>query len=78
MTPQEMQARSKEKVKQMMDLAKVLNLKIEARQRISQEGFIEHVVFWIDEEKYPAMPATPADSVKEGEGNSEVKEDATS
>jgi Na+-transporting NADH:ubiquinone oxidoreductase subunit NqrC len=54
MSPQETQARSREKVKQVLDLARVLHLSPEAKQQINTEnGFIEMKVFWIDSEKYP-------------------------
>lgn len=61
MTPQQMQENSAKKVQQVLDLMKSLYLKVEPRQRISQEGFLENMVFWIDDEKYPAAePASPA------------------
>ncbi len=53
-----MQARSAEKVKQVMDLMKMLHLKLEAKVRVNQQGFVEPTVFWTDDEKYPeAAPA---------------------
>lgn len=52
MTPEQMQQRSAEKVQQVMDLIKSLNLQVEARERVNERGFIERIVFWIDEEKY--------------------------
>lgn len=52
-----MRDRSKAKVKQVMDLANELHLKVEARERIDEQGFIEKVVFWTDTEKYPSAPA---------------------
>lgn len=54
MTPQEMQARSSDKVKEVMTLLKTLHLRVEARERMSQDGFIEKIVFWIDDEIYPS------------------------
>jgi len=54
MTPEQMRAKSAEKVKQVMDLMTSLNLKVEARERIDEGGFIEKLVFWIDNEKYPS------------------------
>lgn len=60
MTPQEMQARSSEKVKQIMGLMTSLHLRVEARERISQEGFIEKTIFWIDDENYPSAAPTGA------------------
>lgn len=54
MTPAEMQVRSQEKVKQITDLMSVLQISCEAREHVSREGFITKVVYWIDEEKYPA------------------------
>lgn len=54
MTPEQMKKRSSEKVKQVMDLMKELHLRVEAREKVDQGGFIEKMVFWIDEEKYPS------------------------
>ena len=56
MTPQEMQAKSSEKVQQVLSLLKVLNLTLEGHQRVNKQGIIENVVSWIDNEKYPAAP----------------------
>jgi len=52
MSPEQMKQRSGEKVKQVMDLVTALNLQLEARERINDGGFIENVIFWIDNEKY--------------------------
>lgn len=59
MTPDEMRARSKEKVKMITDLARTLHIKIECREKITEEGFIEKVIFFVDNEKYPEAPAAP-------------------
>lgn len=53
MSPEQMKQRSGEKVKQVMNLVTALNLQLEARERINDGGFIENVIFWIDNEKYP-------------------------
>lgn len=49
-----MRERSADKVKQIVELMKVLHLRVEARERVSEQGFIERIVFWIDDEKYVA------------------------
>lgn len=54
MDPKEMQRRSSEKVKQVIDLMRSLHLSVEARQKLSPQGFLENTVFWLDSEKYPA------------------------
>lgn len=59
MTPDEMRARSGEKVKQVTSLMEMLHLKVEARERIDEMGFIQKTVFWIDDEKYPAAEPVP-------------------
>ena len=51
-----MRAKSSEKVQQVLSLMKVLNITVEARERVNDQGFIEKVVFWIDGENYPAAP----------------------
>lgn len=53
-----MRKRSSTKVKQVMDLMDVLHLKIEAKQHINNQGFIENTIFWIDDEKYPEPEKT--------------------
>lgn len=61
-----MRARSSEKVKQVLDLMKLLSIKVEARERMSEGGFIEKIVFYIDEEKYSeAAPAAPTGEAQE-------------
>ncbi len=72
MTEDQMRAKSGEKVKQLQDLAKVLQVSIEAKQRLNaQNGLIELVVQFMDMEQYPkdevpaavsksARPARPA------------------
>lgn len=65
-----MQARSSEKVKQVMEMMKILHLKVEARQRVSKEMFIETTVVWTDDEKYPA--AEPEGQTGEAEATAEV------
>lgn len=60
MTPEQMQKRSGEKVKQVLDLMKLLNINTEVRTKMDKGGFIEDVVFWIDNEEYPAAePVAP-------------------
>jgi len=59
MTPEQMKEQSSKKIKQIMDLMQVLHVKIEARQRISSQGFIESVVFWTDDEAYPQPESVP-------------------
>ena len=65
MTPQEIQARAEAKVGQIMGLAKILHLHPEVRERVTNEGFIEKTIYWIDSEKYPE--AEPATSTGEAE-----------
>lgn len=66
MTPDQMRDNSSKKVKQVMELLKMLHLRVEAKQRLTPEGFLENMVFWIDEEKYPQpkgnTPAIPAEA----------------
>lgn len=59
MTSQEMQDASQKKVKQMMDLMESLHLRVTAHQRVNQNGFIENIISWNDDEKYPQSPAAP-------------------
>jgi len=59
-----MRQRSSDKVKQVLELMKVLHVRCEARERIDRDGFIEKMVYWIDDEKYP-MPPPVVEPVKE-------------
>lgn len=71
MTPEQMQARSSEKVKQVLDMMKLLSLKVEAKQRLNPEtGFIELMVYWTDSEKYPE--AAPAEEAPQAEAAPEA------
>ncbi len=54
-----MQARSAEKVKQVLELMKSLEITAEIRTKMDQNGFIQDLVFWIDNEKYPAATPSP-------------------
>lgn len=54
MKPEEMQKRSKEKVDRVLALMKELQLTVEPRRKISPQMFIEDLIFWIDNEKYPS------------------------
>ncbi len=57
MTPEQMQKSSQNKLAQIQNLMTLLHLKVDARQRVNPQGFIENVVFWTDDEKYPVEPA---------------------
>lgn len=55
-----MQKASAAKVKQVTDLMKLLHLRTEVRTKMNQQGFIEDMVFWIDDEEYPSTIPIPA------------------
>lgn len=82
MTPEQMQQKSAEKVKQVQELMKLLQITCEAKERINEQGFIEKMVFWIDHEKYPQAPvevrAPEADqpAPEEPEAEPKVEEEA--
>jgi hypothetical protein len=77
MTPEEMQASSAAKVKQILELMQSLHVRSEARERISQDGFIEKTVFWIDDEQYPSPSAEPTGETAEAEEVAPTGEAAT-
>lgn len=64
MTRQEIEARSGAKVKQFMEMAKTLHIRVEAKNRLDEKGILEPTVFYIDDEKYemdpPAAPIVVA------------------
>lgn len=61
------------KVKQVVDLARILHLKMEARQKIDNDGFIQLVIIFADEERYPAPVIVPAGPIPSGEVKVEVE-----
>ena len=69
MEPEQMRTRSAEKVKQVLGLMKALHLRYEIKEHVTNDGFIEKTLFWIDEERYPEPPpvVTPEESVKSDE-----------
>jgi len=56
MTPDEMRASSQKKFNQITDLMKLLQVSFMPREKITPDGFIEKVVVFTDDEKYPAAP----------------------
>lgn len=76
MSPEEMRAKSADKVKQVTDLMKLLHLTVEAKERVSPEGFIEKMVYWTDSEPYPSAVPTDAPASEEaGSTGEETKEE---
>jgi len=53
MTKQEIDAKTNEKVKQINDLCKLLQITISAEEVMTESGFIKKVVYYLDNEKYP-------------------------
>lgn len=52
MTQEEVQQRSQEKVSAIQTLCKQLEVVVSAEQMITDQGFIKHVVYYTDTEKY--------------------------
>lgn len=65
MSPDEMRSTSAQKVKQVMALMKVLHLEVTAKQKITEQGFVENVVFWVDNEQYPSPEPVPTGATGE-------------
>lgn len=59
MNPDQMRARSREKIAQITTLAKQLQVVFKAKQHVDQDGFIENTVIFVDNENYP-QEETPA------------------
>lgn len=57
MTPEEMRASSQKKFDQVTDLMKLLKVSFVPKQKVTRDGFIEHVVVFTDDEQYPVAPA---------------------
>lgn len=65
MTPEEIRDRSAKKMNQVLRLMEILHIRVEAKQKITEQGFIETVAMWIDDEKYSAPDPVTA-STSEG------------
>lgn len=61
MTPEQIRARSVEKVKQVTDLMKLLHLRQECKERVDRDGFIEKQIVFVDDEQYPTVETTPTE-----------------
>jgi len=59
MTDQEARDSSEKKIMQIKDLAKSLQVRITAKQAITQGNIIEPIIYFIDEEQYPIDKPTP-------------------
>jgi hypothetical protein len=53
MTKEEINARTGEKVKQITDLCKLLQITMTAEEVITETGMIRKVIYYLDNEKYP-------------------------
>lgn len=70
-----MREQSAKKVRQVMELMKMLHLRVEAKERVNEQGFIENTVFWVDDEKYPVAERPPVpEEVTEEKNDSENTE----
>jgi hypothetical protein len=56
LTKDEVQKKSQEKVSAIETLCKQLEVVVTAEQMITQQGFIKHVVYYTDVEKYDMVP----------------------
>ncbi len=62
--------KSQEKIQLITELAKKLQIEMTAEQRITPEGFIKNVVYFIDTERYPVE-----EPIKENDENTIVREE---
>lgn len=61
MTPEQIQASSDLKAKQINDLCRTLKMTIMPREIVTKEGFIERIVYFFDNEQYPQKNDKPTD-----------------
>lgn len=59
MKPEQMRESSQKKFKQITELMDLLQVTLMPREKITQDGFIEKVVIFTDNEQYPVAPAEP-------------------
>ncbi len=53
MTPDEIKKRTEEKVTQVKKLCAELSLSLYGKQRLTPDGYIENVAYFLDTENYP-------------------------
>jgi hypothetical protein len=53
MSKDEINAKTSEKVKQIQDLCKLLQITMTAEEAITENGIIKKVIYYLDNEKYP-------------------------
>lgn len=72
MTPDQMRASSQKKFTQITELMKLLQVSFQPKQKITPDGFIENVVIFTDDEKYPTAPTVE----RQPEGDQPAPEEA--
>ena len=65
MTDKEKKQISQAKIKQILDLAKVLQIEIVMKKRLQKTGYIEDVIVFLDHEVYPEEPANELQNEKQ-------------
>lgn len=67
MTPDEMRASSQKKFQQVTELMDLLKVSFTAKDKVTKDGFIERVIVFTDDEKYPTVPPPEPEPVTENE-----------
>jgi hypothetical protein len=67
MTKEEINAKTSEKVKQVTDLCKLLQITMTPEEVITQDGMIRKVIYYLDNEKYPEEVHTSTPEVQQTE-----------
>ena len=62
MTPQEIQAKTGEKVAKIKELMKELQITVTGEQAVMENGLIKNVVYYLDNEQYPVAEAPKEES----------------
>jgi len=67
MQQEEMKNRARTKIQEVVDFMKERQLTVEAKQCIGKTGFVENIIVWNDNEKYPVETPTetPTETVAE-------------
>ena len=68
MTKEKMQEETNKKVAEIKVLCDKLEITLMAKQMVTQNGFIETVVYYIDAEKYPVDAPVPAEKAANEKG----------
>jgi hypothetical protein len=73
MTRQEVNKKTDEKVSTIKVLCEQLKIQLSAKQAITNQGFIENIVYFLDTEKYEIEENKPNEELKKDEKITDIR-----